>query len=115
MRVNKGSAADCQELMRNARRPFKVAQNVAQVRPGITAERIGIEDIAGFALTRPGNSRPKDHVKLSSRQEHGASTATSSSVIARFLREVPRDRIILATKFGFRIDPDEQFAGVDLG
>ena len=42
MRVNKGSAADCQELMRNARRPLKVAQNVAQVRPGITAERIGI-------------------------------------------------------------------------
>jgi aryl-alcohol dehydrogenase-like predicted oxidoreductase len=37
----------------------------------------------------------------------------NEELIARFLREVPRDRIILATKFGFRIDPDGQFAGVD--
>ena len=37
----------------------------------------------------------------------------NEELIARFLREAPRDRIILATKFGFRIDPDGQFAGVD--
>jgi aryl-alcohol dehydrogenase-like predicted oxidoreductase len=37
----------------------------------------------------------------------------NEELIARFLREVPRDRIILATKFGFRIDPNGQFAGVD--
>ena len=60
MRINKGSAADCQELMRNARRPLKVAQNVAQVRPGITAERIGIQKTSqDFARTRPGTSRPR--------------------------------------------------------
>ena len=37
----------------------------------------------------------------------------NEELIARFLREMPRERVILATKFGFRIDPNGQITGVD--
>ena len=37
----------------------------------------------------------------------------NEELIARFLRELPRERVILATKFGFRIDPNGQITGVD--
>ena len=37
----------------------------------------------------------------------------NEELIARFLREIPRERVILATKFGFRIDPSGQITGVD--
>src|SRR5580693_7973910 len=30
----------------------------------------------------------------------------NEELLGRFLREVPRDRVIVATKFGFRISPD---------
>jgi aryl-alcohol dehydrogenase-like predicted oxidoreductase len=31
---------------------------------------------------------------------------TNEELLGRFLREVPRDRVVVATKFGFRINPD---------
>jgi len=35
-------------------------------------------------------------------------------LLGRFLREVPRERVVVATKFGFRIDPDTRaISGVD--
>jgi aryl-alcohol dehydrogenase-like predicted oxidoreductase len=35
-------------------------------------------------------------------------------LLGRFLREVPRDRVVVATKFGFRIDPNTKtISGVD--
>src|SRR5438445_7711184 len=35
-------------------------------------------------------------------------------LIGRFLREVPRERVVVATKFGFRIDPSTRtISGVD--
>src|SRR5580692_3255870 len=36
----------------------------------------------------------------------------NEELLGRFLREVPRDRVIVATKFGFRIGPGE-FRGLD--
>src|SRR5580698_7419311 len=30
----------------------------------------------------------------------------NEELLGRFLRDAPRDRVIVATKFGFRIDPD---------
>ena len=37
----------------------------------------------------------------------------NEELIGKFLREVPRDRAVVATKFGFRIDPDGTRRGVD--
>src|SRR6201988_3976391 len=37
---------------------------------------------------------------------------TNEELLGRFLREVPRDRFVVATKFGFRISPDG-IRGVD--
>jgi aryl-alcohol dehydrogenase-like predicted oxidoreductase len=37
----------------------------------------------------------------------------NEELIGKFLREVPRDRVVVATKFGFRIDPDGTRRGVD--
>ena len=37
----------------------------------------------------------------------------NEELVGRFLREVPRDRVVVATKFGFRIDPDGTRRGVD--
>src|SRR5437868_10706398 len=37
---------------------------------------------------------------------------TNEELLGRFLREVPRDRVIVATKFGFRFNPDG-IRGVD--
>src|SRR5215467_6385773 len=37
----------------------------------------------------------------------------NEELLGKFLREVPRDRVIVATKFGFRIDPDGTRRGVD--
>ena len=37
---------------------------------------------------------------------------TNEELLGRFLREVPRDRVVVATKFGFRISPDG-IRGVD--
>src|SRR4029450_1461848 len=35
-------------------------------------------------------------------------------LLGRFLRDVPRERVVIATKFGFRIDPDTRaISGVD--
>src|SRR5437879_6277106 len=31
---------------------------------------------------------------------------TNEELLGRFLREVPRDRVVIATKFGFRFNPD---------
>src|SRR5215470_4531889 len=30
----------------------------------------------------------------------------NEELLGKFLREVPRDRVVVASKFGFRIDPD---------
>ncbi|HKF26518.1 MAG TPA: aldo/keto reductase [Candidatus Acidoferrum sp.] len=38
---------------------------------------------------------------------------TNEELVGRFLREVPRDRVVVATKFGFRIDPDGTRRGAD--
>ena len=38
---------------------------------------------------------------------------TNEDLVGKFLREVPRDRVILATKFGFRIEPDGTRRGPD--
>jgi len=37
----------------------------------------------------------------------------NEELVGRFLREVPRDRVVVATKFGFRIDPDGTRRGAD--
>ena len=37
----------------------------------------------------------------------------NEELIGKFLREVPRDRVVVATKFGFCIDPDGTRRGVD--
>ena len=37
----------------------------------------------------------------------------NEELIGRFLREIPRDRAIIATKFGFRIDSAGAINGVD--
>jgi aryl-alcohol dehydrogenase-like predicted oxidoreductase len=37
----------------------------------------------------------------------------NEELVGKFLREVPRDRVVVATKFGFRIDPDGTRRGVD--
>jgi aryl-alcohol dehydrogenase-like predicted oxidoreductase len=38
----------------------------------------------------------------------------NEELLGRFLRQVPRDRIVVATKFGFRLDPQtKKIAGVD--
>jgi aryl-alcohol dehydrogenase-like predicted oxidoreductase len=38
---------------------------------------------------------------------------TNEELVGRFLREVPRDRVVVATKFGFRIEPDGTRRGPD--
>ena len=38
---------------------------------------------------------------------------TNEELVGKFLREVPRDRVVVATKFGFRIDPDGTRRGPD--
>lgn len=38
---------------------------------------------------------------------------TNEELLGRFLREVPRQSVIVATKFGFRIEPDGTRRGVD--
>jgi aryl-alcohol dehydrogenase-like predicted oxidoreductase len=37
----------------------------------------------------------------------------NEELVGKFLRQVPRDRVIVASKFGFRIDPDGTRRGVD--
>ena len=37
----------------------------------------------------------------------------NEELIGQFLREIPRERVVLATKFGFKIDPTGKIAGVD--
>ena len=37
----------------------------------------------------------------------------NEELVGKFLREVPRDRVVVATKFGFRIDPDGMRRGPD--
>jgi aryl-alcohol dehydrogenase-like predicted oxidoreductase len=37
----------------------------------------------------------------------------NEELIGRFLREIPREQAIIATKFGFRIDPTGKIAGLD--
>ena len=37
----------------------------------------------------------------------------NEELLGRFLREVPRGRIVVATKFGFRIGPESSITGVD--
>ena len=37
----------------------------------------------------------------------------NEELVGKFLREVSRDRVVVATKFGFRIDPDGTRRGVD--
>jgi aryl-alcohol dehydrogenase-like predicted oxidoreductase len=37
----------------------------------------------------------------------------NEELVGKFLREAPRDRVVVATKFGFRIDPDGTRRGVD--
>jgi aryl-alcohol dehydrogenase-like predicted oxidoreductase len=37
----------------------------------------------------------------------------NEELLGRFLREVPRDRVLIATKFGFGIDPDGTRRGLD--
>jgi aryl-alcohol dehydrogenase-like predicted oxidoreductase len=37
----------------------------------------------------------------------------NEELVGKFLREVPRNRVVVATKFGFRIDPDGTRRGVD--
>src|SRR5262245_55775198 len=38
---------------------------------------------------------------------------TNEELVGKFLREVPRDAVVIATKFGFRIDPDGTRRGPD--
>ena len=38
---------------------------------------------------------------------------TNEELVGKFLREVPRDRVVVATKFGFGIDPDGKRLGPD--
>lgn len=38
---------------------------------------------------------------------------TNEELVGKFLREVPRDRVVVATKFGFRIEPDGSRRGLD--
>jgi aryl-alcohol dehydrogenase-like predicted oxidoreductase len=38
---------------------------------------------------------------------------TNEELVGKFLREVPRDRVVVATKFGFRIEPDGTRRGPD--
>jgi aryl-alcohol dehydrogenase-like predicted oxidoreductase len=38
---------------------------------------------------------------------------TNEELVGKFLREVPRDGVVVATKFGFRIDPDGTRRGPD--
>jgi len=38
---------------------------------------------------------------------------TNEELVGKFLREVPRDRVVVATKFGFRIDRDGTRRGTD--
>src|SRR2546423_12431535 len=37
----------------------------------------------------------------------------NEELLGRFLREVPRGKIVVATKFGFRIGPESSITGVD--
>ena len=37
----------------------------------------------------------------------------NEELVGKFLREIPRDRVVVATKFGFRIDPDGTRRGLD--
>ena len=37
----------------------------------------------------------------------------NEELVGKFLREIPRDRVVVATKFGFRIDPDATRRGLD--
>ena len=37
----------------------------------------------------------------------------NEELLGKFLREIPRDRVVVATKFGFRIDPDGTRRGLD--
>ena len=37
----------------------------------------------------------------------------NEELVGKFLRQVPRDRVFVATKFGFRIDPDGTRRGVE--
>jgi len=37
----------------------------------------------------------------------------NEELLGKFLREVPRDKVVLATKFGFRVDPDGTRGGPD--
>ncbi|MFZ0711196.1 MAG: aldo/keto reductase [Terrimicrobiaceae bacterium] len=37
----------------------------------------------------------------------------NEELIGQFLREIPRERVVLATKFGFKIDPTGKITGVD--
>jgi aryl-alcohol dehydrogenase-like predicted oxidoreductase len=37
----------------------------------------------------------------------------NEELVGKFLREVPRERVVVATKFGFRIEPDGARSGVD--
>ena len=37
----------------------------------------------------------------------------NEELVGKFLREIPRDRVAVATKFGFRIDPDGTRRGLD--
>jgi aryl-alcohol dehydrogenase-like predicted oxidoreductase len=38
---------------------------------------------------------------------------TNEELVGKFVREVPRDRVVVATKFGFRIEPDGTRRGPD--
>jgi len=37
----------------------------------------------------------------------------NEELVGKFLREIPRERVVVATKFGFRIDPDGTRRGLD--
>jgi aryl-alcohol dehydrogenase-like predicted oxidoreductase len=37
----------------------------------------------------------------------------NEELVGKFLREIPRDRVVVATKFGFRVDPDGTRRGLD--
>jgi aryl-alcohol dehydrogenase-like predicted oxidoreductase len=37
----------------------------------------------------------------------------NEELVGKFLREIPRDRVVVTTKFGFRIDPDGTRRGLD--
>src|SRR5262249_62351041 len=38
---------------------------------------------------------------------------TNEELVGKFLREVPRDSVVIASKFGFRIEPDGTRRGLD--